>query len=126
MEKYSSFEIPFEYSDNDGFIRAIRLNMIRKNGEIKTSAFKSNKGGVSVTRYNPDVYEYAIGYMNSHFEGIMATFPCLICNKNNIITVHNPTKGHNLHHWELYGSEQKTALSVEQIIAIINSITIES
>ena len=101
------------------------LNMIRRNGEIKISAFKSNRGGVSVTRCNQDTYEYAMRYMNSNFEGMMGEFPCSICDKHNVYAFHSPSEGHNLHHWELYGSEQKTDLSIEQILAIINSITIK-
>ena len=50
MAVYNSFEIPFDYSERDKYIRAVRFNLIRPNGEIKAGAFKSKKGGVSVTR----------------------------------------------------------------------------
>ncbi|SEQ07278.1 hypothetical protein SAMN02910369_01130 [Lachnospiraceae bacterium NE2001] len=63
MDIYNSFEIPFQYSNDDKYIRAIRFNMIRRNGDIKISAFKSNRGGVSVTRSYDKHMKYATDYM---------------------------------------------------------------
>ena len=119
MESYNSFEIPFQYSDCDQYIRAIRLNMIRRNGEIKDSAFKSKKGGVSVTRSNQNLFDYAIAYMKSHFDGVMASFAEDICPTSGIFEKPSPSPGHNIHHWELYGSSEETELTDEQIDKII-------
>ena len=119
MDEYSNFELPFDYSDEDKYIRAIRFNLIRPNGDIKISAFKSNKGGLSVTRSNEKYLEYALNYMRVHFEGMMAIFPTIVCKINGIYEKHSPSEGHNLHHWELYGDETESALTSTQIMAII-------
>ena len=124
MGTYNSFELPFQYSENDMYIRAIRRNMIRRTGEIKISAFKSNKGGVSVTRTNDVVLDKAITYMLLHFEGMMASFPVTVCKKNNIHEVHSPSPGYNLHHWELYGDLQRNEMTIAQIAAIIEACVI--
>ena len=125
MDTFSSFETPFQYSDNDEYIRAIRFNMIRKNGDIKISAFKSNRGGVSVTRCNNTVYEKAMAYMLSNFEGAMASFPVMICKENSIYEKHCPSPGHNLHHWELYGDPQSGELTLAQITALVKASVVE-
>lgn len=52
MAGYNSIEVLFDYSEADRYIRAIRFNLLRRNGEVKDGAFKSKKGGVSVTRSN--------------------------------------------------------------------------
>ena len=124
MGTYNSFEIPFQYSNQDHYIRAIRLNMIRRNGEIKDSAFKSKKGGVSVTRSNDELFDYAISYMKSHFDGVMASFSARICSAADIYESHSPSPGHNLHHWELYGSTEGTELTDDQIDMIMDGIII--
>ena len=121
MEEYSSFELPFQYSDQDHYIRAVRENMIRKNGDIKGCAFKSRNGGASVTRSNRELLEYAIGYMKAHFDGVMAVFEEKLCAKVRIYEKYSPSLGHNLHHWELYGDIEESALSDEQIDSIINA-----
>ena len=122
MDECSSFETPFLYSNKDYYIRAVRLNMIRKNGEIKDCVFKSKKGGVSVTRSNDDLYNCAMKYMETHFEGIMLAFQERVCVEVDIFEKHSPTPGHNLHHWELYGSKSEIELSDSQINAIIDEI----
>ena len=124
MAMYNSFELPFQYSKNDTYIRAIRRNMIRKNGEIKISAFKSNKGGVSVTRTNDAVFDKAMAYMLLHFEGLMASFPVIVCKQNAIHEEHSPSPGHNLHHWELYGDQNHEEMTPGQIAAVIEVCTI--
>ena len=126
MDAYSSFEIPFQYSDQDCYIRAIGLNMIRRNGEIKDSAFKSKKGGVSVTRSNDDLFDYAIAYMKSHFDGVMASFMENVCPVAGIYEQHSPSPGHNHHHWELYGSAEKIELTDDQIDKIIDGIVLHT
>ena len=125
MDTFSSFEFPFRYSDDDSYIRAIRFNMIRRNGEIKISAFKSNRGGVSVTRTNDAVYDKAMGYMMSNFEGTMAVFPVKVCKDYLIYEEHSPSHGHNFHHWKLYGDAAYNELSMIQIIALIKASVIK-
>lgn len=122
MDAYNSFDIAYKYSDTDCYIRAVRLNMIRRNGEIKDAAFKSRKGGVSVTRSNEELLEYALAYMKSHFDGVMAKFPVTVCKEASIFEKHSPSQGHNMHHWELYGSQKEDGLSDEQIDTLINSV----
>lgn len=117
----SSFEIPFVQSDNDKYIRAVRLNLIRRNGDISACAFKSNRGGVSVTRSNSALLDRALLYMKLFFEGKMAVFPVALCAKEHIYEKHSPSLGHNLHHWELYGDSDLSPLSDEQIDALINA-----
>ena len=126
MDAYSSFETPFQYSEKDCYIRAIRENMIRKNGDIKRSAFISNRGGVSVTRSNDELYEEAMGYMKTHFHGYMGVFSTEICDFAEIVQKHKPSPGHNAHHWELFGDENGAELSTMQIAAIIEHIVIDS
>lgn len=116
---YNSFDVPIEYSESDQYIRAIRFNSIRSNGDIKISAFKSNKGGVSVTRSNDRYLQDALIFMKSHFEGRMAVFHRTVCDLTGVYEKHSPSPGHNLHHWELYGSEENTELSLHQIAEII-------
>ena len=41
MHEFSSFEIQFDQTDDDKYIRAVRFNLIRRNGDIKAGAFKS-------------------------------------------------------------------------------------
>ena len=123
MAELNSFEIPFEYKAEDSYIRAIRFNLIRKNGEILPGAYKSKRGGVSVTRTNEKVKEIAVTYMKSHFEGNMALFSRTVCDEFDIYEQHSPSPNHNLHHWELYGNPDKAELSDEQILQLIrNSI----
>lgn len=124
MDAYSSFETPFQYSDNDSYIRAIRENMIRKNGDIKRSAFRSNRGGVSVTRCNDELYDEAMGYMKTHFSGYMGIFKTQVCDSAGIFQTHKPSPGHNAHHWELFGNEEREELSTMQIGSIIENIKI--
>ena len=124
MNMYNSFEEPFEYSIEDHYIRAIRFNMIRRNGEIKISAFKSNRGGVSVTRTSNAVFAYAVSYMKAHFEGVMAMFPVKTCKDNDIYEKHSPSPGHNMHHWELYGDSQERELSVPQMVALMEAAAV--
>ena len=93
--------------------------MIRPNGVIKISAFKSNKGGVSVTRSNDRYLQDALTYMKSHFERRMAVFQRTVCCRTGVNEKYFPSPGHNLHHWELYGSEEETELSQHQIVEII-------
>ncbi|MBR1685404.1 MAG: hypothetical protein IJ708_09740 [Clostridia bacterium] len=126
MGAYSSFETPFQYSDQDNYIRAIRENMIRKNGDIKRSAFRSKRGGVSVTRSNDELYDEAIGYMKTHFQGYMGVFQTSVCDSAEIAQMHKPSPGHNAHHWELFGDEDGAELSTMQIAAIIVKIVIAS
>lgn len=126
MDAYNSFEIPFQYSDKDSYIRAIRENMIRKNGDIKRSAFRSNRGGVSVTRCNEELYDDAIGYMKTHFQGYMGIFQTKECDLAEIVQIHKPSPGHNIHHWELFGDENGNELTTMQISAIIETIEIAS
>ena len=121
MAELNSFELPFEYAVTDTYIRAIRFNQLRKNGEIMPGAFHSKRGGVSVTRTNDAVWEYAFAYMKAHFEGVMATFPRTVCDDNAIFEKHNPSPGHNLHHWELYGNSNLSCLTDEQVIALIKN-----
>ena len=121
MAELSSFEIPFQYSESDQYIRAIRYNLIRKNGEIMPGAFKSRRGGVSVTRTNESIKEYALAYMNAHFEGIKVTFSRTVCDEYSISETHSPSPGHNLHHWELYGDTEESDLSDIQILALIKA-----
>ena len=125
MYTFNSFEQDFRYSEDDSYIRAVRFNMIRKNGDIKVSAFKSNHGGVSVTRTNEIVYEKAMAYMRSYFEGIMALFPVRTCADNDIFEIHSPSPGHNMHHWELFGDSQKNELTLKQIMAILQACLVE-
>ena len=120
MSEYSSFEATFDPSSRDSYIRAVRFNLIRRNGEIKASAFKSNSGGVSVTRSNEILLNRALSYMKSHFEGEMAVFPTVVCGKNGVYEKHSPSPRHNLHHWELYGDEGLNPLTDEQIDAIVD------
>lgn len=122
MAVYSSFEAPFEYSENDQYIRAIRNYLLRRNGEVKAGAFKSHKGGVSVTRTNMVLLNFALSYMNAHFEGEMAIFPEKACKEACIYEKHSPSPGHNIHHWELYGDPELTELTEEQIDALIDSL----
>lgn len=124
MHEFDSFEMPFEYKDSDKYIRAIRDNLIRKNGEIKAGAFKTNKGGVSVTRCNDSVLDYALKYMEFHFEGVMAVFPRMVYLNSNIYEKYSPSQGYNKHHWELYANKNRDALSEEQIDAIIEAVDI--
>lgn len=119
MAMYSTFDVQIEYSGTDQYIRAIRFNMIRANGNIKISAFKSNKGGVSVTRSNECFLEDALTYMKSNFEGRMAVFARTVCDNAEIFEKHSPSLGHNTHHWELYGNAQYDELSLSQIVEII-------
>ena len=121
MSEFSSFEAPFECSEHDKYIRAIRFNLIRRNGEIKAGAFKSNRGGVSVTRSNEILLNWALSYMKSHFEGEMAVFPTRVCGENGICERHSPSPGHNIHHWELYGDESLNPLTDEQMDAIVDA-----
>ena len=125
MDTYDSFEYPFQYSDTDRYIRAVRFNLIRRNGQIKISAFKSNRGGVSVTRTNTTVYEKAMAYMWSHFEGEMVSFDVNVCKENDIYEKHSPSPGHNHHHWELYGDSEHNPLNEKQIAAILEVCRIE-
>ena len=126
MDAYSSFETPFQYSDNDSYIRAIRENMIRKNGDVKRCAFRSNRGGVSVTRSSDGLFDEAMGYMKTHFQGYMGVFDVKICDMLEIIQKHKPSAGHNAHHWELYGDEDESELTTMQIAAIIENNEIAS
>lgn len=119
MGEFSSFETPFEYADDDRYIRAVRHNMIRRNGEIKASAFKSNRGGVSVTRCNDNVFEIAIAFMKKRFEGRMAVFSRMACREADIFEKHSPSPGHNIHHWELFGNREEKELSNDQIAVLI-------
>lgn len=121
MSEFSSFETPLEYSDYDKYIRAIRFNLIRRNGEISAGAFKSNRGGVSVTRSNEILLNRALSYMKSHFEGEMAVFPTKVCSKNGVYEKHSPSSHRNLHHWELYGDKNLDPLTDEQIDAIVDA-----
>ena len=121
MSKYSSFETQFELSDCDKYIRAVRFNLIRRNGEIKAGAFKSNNGGVSVTRSNELLLNRALTYMKSHFEGEMAVFPTIICRENKIFEKHSPSPGHNFNHWELYGNDSLNPLTDEQIDTLVDA-----
>lgn len=124
MAGYNSFEVPFDYSEADRYIRAIRFNLLRRNGEVKAGAFKSKKGGVSVTRSNDLLMQIALYYMKKHFEGVMAVFPVQICEDNYIYEEHSPSPGYNLHHWELYGNSQYEELTEEQIDALTDALTI--
>ena len=122
MPAYNSFEVPFDYSNTDKYIRAIRFNMLRRNGEVKAGAFKSKKGGVFVTRSNDLLMAMAMSYMKVRFEGVMAVFPKSICDDTNIFEKHSPSPGHNLHHWELYGNIEYDELTEEQIDALIDTL----
>ena len=121
MHEFSSFEIQFDQTDDDKYIRAVRFNLIRRNGDIKAGAFKSNRGGVSVTRTNNVLLNRALAYMKSHFEGEQVAFPVTVCSENDIYEKHSPSPGHNLNHWELYGDKNLNALSDEQIDALIDA-----
>ena len=123
MAGCSRFEVLFDYSDADQYIRAIRFNFIRRNGEVKAGAFKSKKGGVSVTRSNDLLMELALSYMKMHFEGEMAVFPASICTFANIFEKHSPNPGHNLHHWELYGNSNFEELTEEQIDVLTDTLS---
>ncbi|GEM_PF-4182288 len=120
MAEYSSFELPFDYTDQDQYIRAIRYHFIRRNGDIKAGAFKSHNGGVSVTRSNDLLLSRALTYMKAHFEGRMAVFPQASCASAEIFEKYSPSPGHNLHHWELFGNRECGELTEEQIDTLID------
>ena len=124
MQEFNSFETPFEYSERDRYIRAVRFNLIRRNGEIKAGAFKSNRGGVSVTRSNDVLFNRALSYMKLNFEGKMAVFPVKICSMASIFEKHSPSKS-NIHHWELCGGIDCSGLNEEQIDQLIDAAEFE-
>lgn len=115
------FSCTFKYSQDDSYIRAIRPDYIRRNGEIKAAAFKSNRGGVSVTRTNEAHMEEALDFMRFNFQGKMGVFSRAVCDQTQIEEVHSPTPGYNEHHWELYGNSSMVPLSGEQILEIVQN-----
>ena len=108
--------------ENDNYIRAIRDRFI-SDGSIDASAFKSNKGGVSVTRADTGDLDRQIKYMRRRFEGHMGVFPTGVCHSANIFEDYSPSL-ENANHWELYGSKSHEPLSLAQIKHIINNITL--